>query len=199
MLMTLASALLVLAAQDAPVATSPTAPRTEVVAPPAQPVEAPLPQGAPSDDYGLVAWCHGALRGHLELAEAIQDTLPVDAEQQTLGRQYLKTYEDALAAAAQAKTSEGLIRANQARDSGYQRWNAARASTSRQTQTFSYLGWQLPGRCDQAAKRLTTGGDLLGAALRGSGTPAPATTTPAPAATPAPAPAETPAAPATPQ
>jgi hypothetical protein len=189
MLITFATALLVLA-QDAPVATSPTAPRTEVVAPPAQPVEAPLPSGAPADDYGLVAWCHGALRGHLELAEEIKDTLPVDEEQQGLGREYLKTYEDALAASAQAKTSEGLLRATQARDSGYQRWNAARASTSRQTQTFSYLGWQLPGRCDQAAQRLASGGDLLSAALRGAGTPTPAAT---------PAPVETPPAASTPQ
>jgi hypothetical protein len=167
------------AVQDAPVATSPEAPRPVAVAPKA--TEPPVPAGAPGDDYGLVAWCHGALRGHMELAEAIKDTLPLDEEQQGLGREYLKRYEDALAAAPAAKASDGLLRANTARTDGYRRWAPALTATDRQTQMFTYLGWQLPGRCDIAAERLTKTGDLLGAALAG----------------PAQAPAETPAEPAT--
>src|SRR4051812_37513079 len=29
--------------------------------------EDPFPNGAPTDDYGLVAWCYGALAGHMDL------------------------------------------------------------------------------------------------------------------------------------
>jgi hypothetical protein len=76
MLSTIVSIALAAAALQEAVPTSPEAPRTQLVAPSARPNEAPLPAGAPSDDYGLVAWCHGALRGHLELAEQIADTLP---------------------------------------------------------------------------------------------------------------------------
>lgn len=178
MLTTLVSLALAAAAvvQDAPVSTSPDAPRTQLVAPAAGPVESPLPSGAPADDFGLVAWCHGALRGHLELAEQIRETLPVDAEQQALGRQYLASYDAALAAAPQAKTSEGPLRVIQAKEAGYQRWAPARAAVDRQTQAFTYLSWQLPGRCDQAAQRLSANADLLGAALTG---PSPATSAPA--------------------
>ena len=176
MFSTLFSLAMLAVAQDAAISTSPTAPRTELVAPPTTAVEAPVPAGSPSDDYGLVAWCQGALRGHLELAEDIKDTLPLDPEQQALGQQYLKVYESALLSAPQSKTVEGPQRAAQARDAGYSRWNPARAAVDRSTQTYSYLGWQLPGRCDQAAARLNSNGDLLGAALSA-----------APAATPAPA------------
>ena len=173
-------ALLTASAQDAPMATSPEAARTQLTAPPAAPMEAPVPAGAPNDDYALVAWCQGALRGHLELAEQIKDTLPLDSEQQAMGQQYLDTYEAALAASPQSRTVEGPLRAAQAREAGLVRWNPARSAIDRATQTYTYLGWQLPGRCDQAAKRLSTDADLLGAVMTSALQPA-AAETPAPA------------------
>lgn len=180
MISSFVAALLAAAAiQDAPVATSPTAERPQIVAP--RQTEPPVPQGAPSDDYELVAWCQGALRGHIELAEAIKDVLPVDQGQQALGREYLQRYETALAAAPAAKASDGLLRATNARTAGYRRWAPALTATDRETAKFAYLGWQLPGRCDIAAERLTKTGDLLGAALTG---PAPAAQQPAPATQP---------------
>ena len=181
-------ALAALAAfQDAPVATSPTAERPQTVAPLPR-AEPPVPAGAPADDYGLVAWCHGALGGHIELAEKIKDVLPLDEVQQQLGREYLNRYEAALAAAPAAKASDGLLKASTARTEGYRRWAPALTTSDRETAKYAYLGWQLPGRCDIAAERLTRTGDLLGAALAG---PAPAQT-PAPAAPDAAAPASTP-------
>lgn len=146
---------------DAPVATQRSTPRIPA-GPAIDPTNLPIPVGAPSDDYGLVAWCHGALRGHMELATQINET---DEEQDAIGREYLKTYEVALAAAPQSRTTEGARTAAEARDTGYASWAPARTSTNRETQKFTYLGWQLPGRCEHAAKRLSTNGDLLGAAL----------------------------------
>ena len=169
MLSTFISAVLAAASlQDGAVATAPHVQPSQPAPPAAASTEAPLPAGAPSDDFGLVAWCHGALRGHLELAEQIKDTLPLDAEQQSLGREYLQTYDAALAAAPQAKTSDGPLRATRANEAGYVRWSPARAALNRQTQTFTYLSWQLPGRCDQAAKRLSSNSDLMGAAIAGA-------------------------------
>ena len=146
---------------DAPVATQVTAPRIPA-APPVDINNLPIPVGAPSDDYGLVAWCHGALRGHMALAAQINE---VDADQEAIGRQYLQSYEAALAAAPQSRTDEGARVAKAARETGYNSWAPARASQNRDTQKFTYLGWQLPGRCEHAAKRLSSNADLLGAAV----------------------------------
>lgn len=146
---------------DAPVATQRSTPRIPA-GPAVDPNNLPIPVGAPSDDYGLVAWCHGALRGHMDLAKQIDE---VDEEQEAIGREYLKSYDAALAAAPQGKTAEEARVAAKARETGYDSWAPARTSTNRETQKYTYLGWQLPGRCEHAAKRLSAGGDLLGAAL----------------------------------
>lgn len=146
---------------DGPVATQRSTPRV----PPGPPVDInnlPVPAGAPSDDFGLVAWCHGALRGHMELAEQIGES---DEEQQTIGREYLASYDAALKAAPQSKTADGARTAAAARQTGYGTWAAARTAQNRETQKFTYLGWQLPGRCEHAAKRLGGNADLMGAAM----------------------------------
>ena len=146
---------------DAPLATQRSTP-TIPAGPPRDPNDLPIPAGAPSDDFGLVSWCQGALRGHMELAEQIGES---DEEQQAIGRDYLRSYETALAAAPQGKTTEGARAGVAARETGYASWAAARTSQNRETQKFTYLGWQLPGRCEHAAKRLGSNADLLGAAL----------------------------------
>jgi len=41
--------------------------------------EEPVPAGAPSDDYGFVNWCAGALTGHMALYQQVKpelDSLP---------------------------------------------------------------------------------------------------------------------------
>lgn len=141
------------AESDAPVATQRSTPRV----PPGPAIDVnnlPVPAGAPSDDFGLVAWCHGALRGHMELAKVVDEQ---DEELDTIGREYLKTYEQALAAAPQGRTPDGEKVATAAREAGYGSWSAARGSGNKETQRYTYLGWQLPGRCEHAAKRLTGG------------------------------------------
>jgi hypothetical protein len=146
---------------DGPVSTQSTTPRIPP-APPVDPNNLPIPAGAPSDDFGLVAWCHGALRGHMELAAQINE---VDQDQEAIGREYLKSYEAALTAAPQSRTADGARTAQAARETGYNSWASARTSQNRETQKFTYLGWQLPGRCEHATRRLGGGADLLGAAI----------------------------------
>ena len=163
---------------DGPVATQRSTPRIPA-GPPVDPTNLPIPAGAPSDDFGLVAWCHGALRGHMELAETIGE---LDEEQQTIGREYLRGYDLALAAAPQAKASGGAAEAAVARKTGYDSWESARTSGNRETQRYTYLGWQLPGRCEHAAKRISNNPNLFSAALT-----TPTATVEAPQPTPAPA------------
>ena len=166
-------ALMVFAMQaEGPVATSPEAPKAQPVAPHSE--ESPVPQGAPADDFGLVAWCQGALTGHMQLADEIKDVLPLDADTQAAGEMYLGQYKVALEAAAQNQTDDGRRRAAEARAAGLHVWDAARSAQNRDTQKWSYPGWQLPGRCEHAAARLTSGSDLMGAALKGAPAPAPA-------------------------
>jgi hypothetical protein len=86
-------------------------------------------------------------------------------DQEAIGREYLKSYEAALAAAPQGRTADGARNAQAARETGYNSWANARTAQNREVQKFTYLGWQLPGRCEHAAKRLGSNADLLGAAV----------------------------------
>jgi hypothetical protein len=119
-----------------------------------------LPKGAPADDYGFVAWCGGVLSGHMDIAERVKDVLPLDDAQQTIGKAYLRAYDKALAASKDGKTAEGKARAAAMRKVGWDNWNQARAA-DKQLAADTYLAWQLPGRCEHAAARLSGDPDLF--------------------------------------
>lgn len=129
-----------------------------------------LPQGAPEDDFGFVAWCHGVLSGHMDLAVRVQDKLPLDEAQTKIGKAYLAGYETALDAAPEGKTEAGRKRAVAAREDGWSKWEPARA-VDHQLAADSYLAWQLPARCEHAAQRLAGRKDLfrLNASVEGDG------------------------------
>ncbi len=105
-----------------------------------------------------------------------------DRQQLAAGRTYLALYDRAIAAGEKAGGEDLLVRAQDAQSQGYRIWSAARAAPGR-TKMWSWLMWELPARCETAAKTLETQSDLLGAAFQ----PA--------AAQPATAPADAPAAP----
>ncbi len=120
----------------------------------------------------------------------------LEVEQQKAGREYLALYQSALDAAEAAGASHA--RGEEATGQGYRIWSAARAAPP-QTQMYSYLMWELPGRCETAAKSLKSNSGLLGAAFKrpeaaastdpATGGDAPAAPSPAPdapAATPSP-------------
>jgi len=171
------------AADDAPISTSPAArPAPQPAAPPGPAQSgarepgraADIPASAPTDDYGFVAWCHGALSGHMELYERVKPELDKvspgqdDKPMNQAGREYLALYAKALKAAEAASPTNIHNRGVQANAAGYRIWAAARTAEPR-TQMWSYLMWELPPRCEIAAKRLEERSTLFGQALRPTG------------------------------
>ena len=128
--------------------------------------EEPLPAGAPSDDYGLVNWCTGALAGHMQLYTVVKpelDSLPdskpketavLDAEQMKAGQEYLALYKKATDAAEKASPQPIGERGLQQRRMGASIWNAAMSTDDKKARMWTWLGWELPGRCETAAERL---------------------------------------------
>jgi hypothetical protein len=119
-----------------------------------------LPQGAPADDFGFVAWCDGVLAGHMDIAERVKDVLPIDEVQQKVGKAYLRAYVRALDGSAEGKTEEGRRRADQLRQDGWSKWDKARAA-DHTLAAETYLSYQLPGRCEHAAIRLSKNPNLF--------------------------------------
>ncbi len=129
----------------------------------------------PADDYSLVAWCHGALSGHMELYGKVKDELNSvspgsdagDEKQMDAGREYLALYSRALKAAeaASPKNIHDLGVANDIQ--GKRIWAAASAAEPR-TRMWSWLMWELPPRCEIAARRLEEKSKLFGQALKGA-------------------------------
>ena len=190
----------------------------------AAPAESDTPNGAPVGDYDFVAWCHGALTGHMALYNLVKpelgsierpDEVAEDAKtdklQMEAGRAYLALYTRALAGVDHGH-GPLIARRHAAEAQGARIWNAAKAADAR-TRMWSWLLWDLPGRCEIAAKRLETPEGRLaalhspaptsslvasGAAAEPGGIDAALSATPPAAASPepaAPTPAETPAPP----
>jgi len=126
----------------------------------------PVPPGAPSDDYGFVNWCTGALAGHMTLYHQVkpeldalpdprpQETAALDAAQTQAGREYLELYRKATDAAEKASPRAIGERGLTERRRGNAMWDTARSSTDRKAVMWTWLGWELPGRCETAAERL---------------------------------------------
>lgn len=139
----------------APLATAPKAPPDE-----------PVPPGAPSDDYGFVSWCSGALSGHMALYKQVkpeldslpdprpQETAALDADQMKAGREYLDLYKKATDAAEKASPRPIAERGATERQHGEAIWNTARSASDKKAAMWTYLSWELPGRCETAAERL---------------------------------------------
>jgi hypothetical protein len=161
---------LALAAADAPSAASAPTASAEVAAaaanaPSNTPPEEPFPIGAPTDDYGFVSWCYGALSGHMELYKVVKpelDKLPdpnpketkaLDAAQMKAGREYLTLYKRAIEAAEKASPKPISVHGAQALKTGANIWTPAMEAEPK-TRMWSYLSWDLPGRCETTAERL---------------------------------------------
>ena len=137
-----------------------------------------LPKGAPGDDYGLVSWCRGALTGHMALYTLVKPELKSierpgevaedekqDHLQMQAGRDYLALYRRAMLAAEKASLHPLHERGVTIQGQGEAIWTVVKAAPPR-TRMWSWLMWDLPGRCETAAKRLETRSGLLGAAFR---------------------------------
>ncbi|MBN9319372.1 MAG: hypothetical protein J0I28_06790, partial [Caulobacterales bacterium] len=168
-----ASATLPAVAQDGPVATSPEAARQPRPAPPPEPVEPPAPPApvlgqsaasAPTDDYGYVAWCYGAVSGYVDLYDTampevtrIERAFPTPSTEENITKVYpeqrdaakasLIAYQDALTAAEKASPQPINVRGGQAVSRGRGIWAAARTVTKAQLGQF-WMGWAAPADCD---------------------------------------------------
>lgn len=150
----------------------------------AQAAEAPpapgYPVGAPRDDYGLVAWCYGALGGYLDLHDEVmpevtriettwrrpgsnlQDDLKVYADMQKEGRANLKLFSRAIEAAEKASLKPISVRGAEAVKKGRSGWAAA-ATLPKARVAQEWMSWSLPAVCISTAGRLETSAKLLGA------------------------------------
>ena len=144
------------------------APEPQPPPPAADSDAAAIPPGAPDDDYGLVAWCEGALAGHMALFPVVKPELDrmeqsgdkakdaeMDAEQQAAGREYLELYVRARRA-AEARGDGAPARAEGLRRSGVALWAPVRAADAN-ARMWSWVMWELPARCETAARRLESG------------------------------------------
>jgi hypothetical protein len=200
---------LALIAQDAPMSTAQTAtappPRTQPAA------------TAPTDDYGYVGWCYGALGGYVDLYDKvmpevtrIEKTFPGPDGFAASMKEYpamrdqakkdLLVYRSAIVAAEKASPRPISEYGAAAIKKGRSVWSGAdQVEKARLAQVW--MSWSPPGDCETRAKTLETKSNLFGQALnynvKKSEAPASAEPTPAPEAAPeAVAPAAEPEAPA---
>ena len=96
--------------------------------------------------------------------EALDDT-KLDEEQLAAGRTYLKLYTEAITAAEAASAANLRKRGEEAQDAGFRIWAAARGAEPR-TKMWSWVMWELPARCETAARRLLDRSSLLAGALK---------------------------------
>ena len=141
-------------------------------APAPRPVDAAAPNdaSAPADDYGFVAWCEGALGGHMALYEIVRpqlddkarkdgdatdlkETARMDAERMSAGVEYLALYARALKRDDARTHRAHAAEADRDRAMGQAIWTAARQADPT-TRMWSWLMWELPARCETAAHRL---------------------------------------------
>ena len=132
--------------------------------------ELPFPSGAPTDDYGFMAWCYGALAGHVGLydqvlaqvqrieAEFPDSDRPIDqvmkdyADQHAAGQQILESYAHALSN-EEAAGKNGARKRAPAIAKGKLVWKGADQADPRQLAQL-WMSWGLPARCQATASRL---------------------------------------------
>ena len=164
---------LALIAQDAPVSTAPTAsappPRTQPAA------------TAPTDDYGYVGWCFGALGGYVDLYDKvmpevtrIEKTFPGPDGFAASMKEYpamreqakkdLLIYRSAIVAAEKASPRPISEYGAAAIKKGRSVWGGAdQVEKARLAQVW--MSWSPPGDCETRAKTLETKSNLFGQAL----------------------------------
>ena len=168
---------------DAVVATAPPAvapaptPKADAAPAPAASDDG-IPPGAPTDDYGLVAWCYGALGEYLSIYDEIKPDLKaidkmfgspvVEAEPYHDDVAQMRLAEKRFAASMEAaeKASPQPI-AQHGADSvekGRSIWSVARMK-SRRNLVDAWLFWGVPNRCETTSKALKTRATLLGQAM----------------------------------
>ena len=166
---------------DQPVATSapPPVAAAPVVAQAAPiAVEDVIPDGAPTDDYGFVAWCHGALAGQIELDPLVEKDMDSiegktaaakrkagDTEIASQHKKYMALYEKALSAAEKASPTAIHQDGVEAELQGYKIWGPTKNKPA-VWRMVDWGNWEVPPHCEKAAQRLYDRSSLFGVALK---------------------------------
>lgn len=115
----------------------------------------PLPRGAPTSDYPLVAWCDALVTGHADLGETLTDHAPEDLELIRLGRLEAQDFRSALAVAQSRQNAASKAEAARAVAAVKAQWAPLLASQDEAARSQSFgLFYGLPGRCEHAARRI---------------------------------------------
>lgn len=165
MSMALLMALAILQADAA--AAQPPAPDAQA-APAAQSETEDVPAGAPTDDYGFVSWCYGALDEYLTIypkvlpdlkdidktfGSPVQEDVPY-AKDVALEHKALDRFAAAMQAAQKASPQPIADQGQAAVAQGRGIWAKVEALPSRQL-ADAWLFWGVPVRCETTAKSLT--------------------------------------------
>jgi len=115
----------------------------------------PLPRGAPTQDYPLVAWCDALVTGHADLGETLTDRAPEDAELVRLGRLEAQDFRSALAVAETRQPVSAKTAARQAAAAAKAQWAPILSNQNEEIRSQAFgLFFGLPGRCEHAARRI---------------------------------------------
>ncbi len=158
------------AAAQGPVSTTDITPDAQANAEAVANGEDPFPSGAPTDDYGFMGWCYGALAGHMGLYETVlpnvrsieasfpdsnrslDDVMKDYSAQHDEGVRLLANWDKALSVLEATGKTRGVERAA-AVAKGREVWKGSSTSEPRQLAQL-WMSWGLPGRCMSTADRL---------------------------------------------
>lgn len=183
---------LLLLAQDGAAATAPADGPLATALPRKQDV-APLPiQGGPvappTDDYGYVAWCLGAVGGYVDLYDRampevirIERAWPTPSTEENIKEVYPGQKKDAVAdialfkraieAAEKASPTPIAIQGAAAIKKGRALWTGSNTVPKAQLAQF-WMSWSPPAKCTETAKALEQRSNLFGQALTYNAKPA---------------------------
>lgn len=145
--------------------------------------QAPIAPAAtpPSDDYGYVAWCYGALGGYVDLYDQVMPevtriekafpgpdgvaaSLKTYPEMRAQARADMKVFTAAITAAEKASPRPISEYGGAAVKKGRSVWSGAdSANKARLAQVW--MSWSPPGDCETRAKALEKKSNILGKAL----------------------------------
>lgn len=117
--------------------------------------ETPLPRGAPTQDYPLVAWCAALVEGHIALGRTLTSADDLDRDIMRLGGLEAADFRDALRAGASRQTPATLAAARTAEAEAAAKWTPLMAQDDERARSEAFgLFFGLPGRCEHAARRV---------------------------------------------
>lgn len=117
--------------------------------------ETPLPRGAPTEDYPLVAWCAALVEGHIALGRTLTSADDLDRDIMRLGGLEAADFRDALQVGRSRQTPATLAAARTAEADASAKWAPLAAQTDERARSEAFgLFFGLPGRCEHAARRV---------------------------------------------